>query len=347
MTTEGMAKRVREPVARAAHAAQRRILGRRRDELSPFYGASYFGERGDGATHPGYEVYDRTTSNANVAAYLLWRFLPFRDVLDVGCAKGFLVEALCELGYDASGCDISRFATEGAIPSIRPRLRVVDLESETSRSQLEGSRYSLISLLEVLEHLRPDAVSDVLAFVRTIAGGYVVATIPSLGVNRNGPAGFPNSKVRDDRLEHYLGLGDQYRGPVPEADLMRDADGNPIEGHLTIASFDWWEDKFAEAGFVRVDTVERAAHPVIGRFGLSMAWNLYVFHVDGRTPAPPPVRSDLELAALERRWRLDRLPVSAESRDWTRGTYGEAGALAIDEEHAAERRRHERFDALR
>jgi SAM-dependent methyltransferase len=341
-------QRVRRPVQRAVDAATRRVRGGRSDrEISPFYGASYFGERGDGEAHAGYATYDRTTSNANIAAYLLWRFVPFANALDVGCAKGFLVEALCELGYDAYGCDISRFATDGAIPAIRPRLGVVDLQSEGSRCQLEGERYSLITLLEVLEHLRPEAVSDVLSFVRTIADGYVVATIPSFGVNRNGPAGFVNSKVRDDRLDHYRSLGDDYRGPVPDEDLMRDADGNPIEGHLTIASFDWWTEKFADVGFVRVDPAEVAMHPAIGRYNLSMAWNLYVFHVDSRAPAPPPERSELELAAIERRWRLDRLPMGVESRGWTRSTFGEAGAVAVDEEYAAERRRQDRFDALR
>ena len=36
--------------------------------------------------------------------------------LDVGCARGYLVEALRELGVDAHGCDVSRYAVEHAAP---------------------------------------------------------------------------------------------------------------------------------------------------------------------------------------------------------------------------------------
>ena len=69
--------------------------------------------------------------------------------------------------------------------------------------------------------------------------GYVIATIPSFGPNRNGPGGWFDVKVRPERLEHYRSFGDDYEGPVAYDDLYRDADGAPVEGHLTIASFAW------------------------------------------------------------------------------------------------------------
>src|SRR5665213_1646289 len=70
------------------------------------YSGAYFGEGrnpADRAYLSGYERYDRETSNANVAAYLAWVTFPAATSLDIGCATGFVVEALRELGVDARG----------------------------------------------------------------------------------------------------------------------------------------------------------------------------------------------------------------------------------------------------
>ena len=77
------------------------------------YGGRYYGDGRDPADRAGlsgYERYDRDTSNADVAAYLLWRHFDVHRALDVGCATGFVVEALRELGIDAEGVDVSHWA---------------------------------------------------------------------------------------------------------------------------------------------------------------------------------------------------------------------------------------------
>ena len=44
-----------------------------------------------------------------------------RRVLDVGCAKGFLVEALRDRGVEAFGIDVSEYA----IGEVRPDIRAI------------------------------------------------------------------------------------------------------------------------------------------------------------------------------------------------------------------------------
>lgn len=334
--------RVKRAVRGVRDAVRRRLASRRGDAKQDFYGSRYFSgaaDRNPGVS--GYGNYTRETSNADVASYLLWRFLPFTRSLDVGCARGFLVEGLVELGYDAHGWDVSEWAIADGAESVRDRLSVVDLE----RRQRPGvrTRYDLVTALEVLEHLRPEQVPKVLRRLRRVSDGYLVATIPSIGPNPHGPAGFVRGKVRPERLEHYEALGPGYDGPVPFDDLARDDDGNPVEGHLTVASFAWWTAQFERAGFVRQPEVERAMHPVIGRQDLSVAWNLYVFHVDERPPAPMVTRTEDELAELEHRWNLVYRPHSGHSRNITLWTVGEEGARAIDLEYQASVRR--RLDA--
>jgi SAM-dependent methyltransferase len=319
----------RRPLAASAQPAEQQAAPA--DE--GLYGESYFRRRGGKKGASGYGTYRRLTSNARIAAYVLWRFLPFDTSFDVGAATGFLVESLLELGYDAHGCDISTFAVENAPPEVRPRLSVVDLGSPGDREQLAGRHFDLVTALEVLEHLDPDVVPDTLRFLRTLCDGYLVATIPSIGVNPAGPDGIASGKVREDRLAHYEELHATFEGPVPPEDLMLDTEGTPIEGHICVASFAWWTRQFEAAGFRRLLDVERLMHPVLGRYELSVGWNLYVFHVDDREPAPTLERPDEELARVEVARELDQRPIGGHSINLTRRTVGEEGVEAIVREY--------------
>ena len=276
------------------------------------YGAHYFGSGRDPLDRmglSGYERYDRATSNADVAAYLVWRWFDVGRTLDVGCATGFVVEALRELGVDASGVDVSQYAVEQAAQGARGHIRYGDL---SRRLPFPNGRFDLVTVLETLEHLTPDAVPHALAELRRVTQGYVVATIPSFGPNPNGPGGWFTVKVRNERVPHYESLGAGYEGPVAYDDLYRDARGEPIEGHLTIASFAWWTARFSDAGFVRCAAVERAMHPHLARFGLTKYWNLYVFRVPGAPEPGGDVRTADQIARWEATLGLDRRTAAPE-----------------------------------
>lgn len=70
-------------------------------------------------------------------------------VLDVGCARGLLVQALAEAGADAHGTDISETAVASAHTDVRGRLSVA-----TVVDPIEGS-WDLVTCIEVVEHMSP------------------------------------------------------------------------------------------------------------------------------------------------------------------------------------------------
>ena len=71
-------------------------------------------------------------------------------VLDAGCAFGFLVEKLRELGTQAFGCDISEFAISQADQTIKAYCWVGSLIEPLKK------KYDLIVTIEVLEHMNKD-----------------------------------------------------------------------------------------------------------------------------------------------------------------------------------------------
>jgi len=272
------------------------------------YGGAYFGEGRSPLGRmglSGYNRYDRFMSNADVAAYLVWRFLPGRHTLDAGCALGFVVEALRELDIDAEGVDVSFYAVDHATQGARGHVRQGSL---LDTLPFADAVFDVVTALETLEHLPPDTIPTAIGELRRVCRGYLLATIPSFGPNANGPGGWYNGKVRDERLAHYQQLPDTYEGPVPYDDLARDTEGNPLEGHLTIASFGWWTKQFEAAGFVRCGEIERRIHPHLARFGLTKFWSLYVLRVPELTAACEDARTPAEIEELEDRWGLNRRP---------------------------------------
>ncbi len=89
----------------------------------------------------------------NVAKTIVETFQP-KTVLDAGCALGFLVKALRDLGVEAYGIDISEYAIAHTDESIRPFCRVCSLTDPLPSDF--PAQFDLITCIEVMEHL-PEA----------------------------------------------------------------------------------------------------------------------------------------------------------------------------------------------
>ncbi len=90
--------------------------------ISRQYGQEYF----DGSREYGYGGYSYDGRWVPVAADIVEHFgLETRErVLDVGCAKGFLVKDLVDKGIDAFGVDVSEYALLNCVPDIVGRLHL-------------------------------------------------------------------------------------------------------------------------------------------------------------------------------------------------------------------------------
>ena len=107
------------------------------------YDISYFdGKKSSLAHNAGYSSYERwyrmsddfvPHSQSTGEYWKDWAFklkldytLEGKKVLEIGSAKGFVVEGLRDLGIDAYGLDISQYAYDCAREDIKPYLKVAD-----------------------------------------------------------------------------------------------------------------------------------------------------------------------------------------------------------------------------
>ncbi len=269
------APRVRKLAERAASALDASLMPEAAS--SDFYGRGYFEATGSKAQGKvsGYQgSYSRESSHADVLAeVLLTHFAPARS-FEVGCARGYLVEALREKGVDAHGCDYSVYAVNTAARGARGYVVPADL---TATLPAKDAAFDLVCAFETLEHLPPPAIAHALRELARVSSKYVVATIPSFGPNPPLPSGWFDAKIRGERDAHYRSLGESYEGPIPFDDLARDANGAPIEGHLTIASFSWWAKQFEAAGLVRCRQIELDVYRQLEKVNLAGLLDVYAF----------------------------------------------------------------------
>ena len=133
--------------------------------ISREYGEMYF----DGPREYGYGGYRYDGRWQPVARDIVHHFglKPGDRVLDVGCAKGFLVKDLLALGIDAYGVDVSRYALMHCEPEVVGRLQ---LGSADSLPFPDGSFAAVLSL-NTIHNLTRDRCKIALQEIERLAPG--------------------------------------------------------------------------------------------------------------------------------------------------------------------------------
>lgn len=95
-----------------------------------------------------------------------------QTVLDVGCAKGFLVEALRDRGVEAYGRDVSEYAIDSARSDVRAYCELASIMDPPQR------RYDLVVCMEVVEHLPAEQAETAVANLCAAADDVFFSSTP-------------------------------------------------------------------------------------------------------------------------------------------------------------------------
>ena len=133
--------------------------------ISREYGETYF----DGPREYGYGGYRYDGRWRPVANDIVSHFglKPGDRVLDVGCAKGFLVKDLLALGIDAYGVDVSHYALMHCEPEVVGRLHIGGADSLPFP---DGSFAAVLSL-NTIHNLKRDRCKMALQEMQRLAPG--------------------------------------------------------------------------------------------------------------------------------------------------------------------------------
>ena len=136
----------------------------------------------------------------------------FKTAMVLGCAKGFLVQALREKGVEAVGVDISEYAIANAPREIQDYVYCGDV---CDLSKWPDGAFDLVCAMDVLEHIHmPDLEKAIHEAVR-VCSNIVVLHLPV-----KGPSG----------------------GGADESATSSDPT------HVSIYPVEWWKEKFTACG---------------------------------------------------------------------------------------------------
>ncbi|MCL0082272.1 class I SAM-dependent methyltransferase [Dehalococcoidia bacterium] len=156
-----------------------------------------------------------------IAKALVGLFKP-QQVLDVGCARGYLVHIFRELGVDCWGIDLSEYALSSAPEEVQKYLLKVDIDHE--ELPFESGIFDLITCLDVVEHLanNDQAICEMRRVLKT--GGALYISVPSkladflLGIIAARDPSHINIRSKDSWIETLDISGFRYAGEFPRAE---------------------------------------------------------------------------------------------------------------------------------
>lgn len=169
--------------------------------------------------------------NTGVSLYTNYRWIPeltipmaFRmieflgiqsheKVLDFGCAKGYLVQAMRLLYRECYGVDVSEYAVGESERHVRPHLHVIHDTHDLLELPFNVKKFDYIIAKDVFEHIPEEELKCILPNLHEI-GRCLFVVVP-------------------------LGDGQKYYEPAYEFDKT----------HLIRQDIDWWKNLFLQAGY--------------------------------------------------------------------------------------------------
>jgi glycosyltransferase involved in cell wall biosynthesis/SAM-dependent methyltransferase len=205
-----------------------------------WYDEGYFETGAKSNWEYGYRWAQFQTLFRDTAKFLTDIFSEAGSFLDVGCAKGFLVRALRELGKDAYGFDHSRYAIAQVDESTKSFVQQAGVDDVTFDRQ-----FDVLTAFSIFESLTETQALEFLSRARRWTRQAIVASI----------ACFEN-----ETEEAFFAKED--------FDLS----------HITVRSRQWWHDLFLRAGW-RQDGLHKIAERTCQAHELpgKMAWKLLVY----------------------------------------------------------------------
>ena len=141
--------------------------------ISRKYGEEYF----DGSREYGYGGYKYDGRWIPVAKDMIKHFnlKEKSKVLDIGCAKGFLVKDLVDLGIDAYGLDISEYAINNSPIDIKHRLRLGSAE----KLPFLDNEFDAVISINTLHNLNRDLCKQAIKEMQRVSKGKAFIQVDS------------------------------------------------------------------------------------------------------------------------------------------------------------------------
>jgi SAM-dependent methyltransferase len=104
-----------------------------------------------------------------------WSIEPSQKLLDVGCAKGFMLFDFQRLipGLSVSGCDISKYAIDNALESVKSNLRVAN----ANKLPYQNNSYDFVISINTVHNLELNDCKEAIREIQRVSRGKSFITV--------------------------------------------------------------------------------------------------------------------------------------------------------------------------
>jgi SAM-dependent methyltransferase len=181
---------------------------KRKDFLE--YGRHYFDDAEYGVGYGGYR-YDGRYAGSVDKMIAHYKLKPGSSILEIGCAKGFVLVEFLKRGMEVAGIDLSAYAVENAVPEVKPFI----VNGSCDRLPWPSQSFDLVYSKETLPHLSEEQL--------------VLAVAEAKRVCRSGNIFFEIQVGNEEAARQLISAWD--------------------ETHQTVRSADWWRNFLRELDF--------------------------------------------------------------------------------------------------
>lgn len=144
--------------------------------MSEIYNRSYYENYNIGIDKVDYRNSKYTKDNLERIAKRIVEDWHPKTVLDAGCAMGHLVAAMRDMGVEAYGVDISKYAIENVREDIKPYCVVQSITKPFPENF--PKKFDIVFSAEVLEHIYEDEVEDAIKNIANAADVFLFCSTP-------------------------------------------------------------------------------------------------------------------------------------------------------------------------
>lgn len=144
--------------------------------MSEIYNRSYYENYDVGIDKVDYSKSKYTKDNLEQVAKRIVEDWRPKTVLDAGCAMGHFVAAMRDMGVEAYGVDISKYAIENVREDIKPYCVAQSITKPLPENF--PKKFDIVFSAEVLEHIYEDEVEDAIANIANAADVFLFCSTP-------------------------------------------------------------------------------------------------------------------------------------------------------------------------
>jgi len=144
--------------------------------LSNFYGKDYFdGEKGNMKSNYTESNWNYLKKKAIIDARIIVKYFSPVTALDIGCAKGFLVEELRKSGVESFGIDISEYVLSQVSKDIKMYVKQADIRKLPNEWK---GMFDFVSIFHTLEHIPEQHLLNVIKEISKISKDVICIEVP-------------------------------------------------------------------------------------------------------------------------------------------------------------------------